>query len=236
MVEKTFTCVIIDDDTIDRLTVLAHAKKFPFIKIQGVYESAEEAAANIKKESIQMLLLDIDMPGMSGITMRAHLLDVPVCIFITSYPDFAVEGFEAAALDFIVKPFTAERFEQAMMRAKEYLEIKEKANLFEYSLGHDTIFIKQGHEKTKVKLHDILYLEALKDYTGVVTEQKKYCVLGSLGTMLQERSFKSFIRIHRSFAVQKHFIQKVDTNNVYIRKMSLPLGKTFKKNVEDLLL
>jgi DNA-binding LytR/AlgR family response regulator len=123
-----------------------------------------------------------------------------------------------------------------MMRAKEYLEIKEKANLFEYSLGHDTIFIKQGHEKTKVKLHDILYLEALKDYTGVVTEQKKYCVLGSLGTMLQERSFKSFIRIHRSFAVQKHFIQKVDTNNVYIRKMSLPLGKTFKKNVEDLLL
>ncbi|HTS44348.1 MAG TPA: LytTR family DNA-binding domain-containing protein [Puia sp.] len=233
--EKTFTCAIIDDDDIDRLTALAHARKFPFIEIKGVYASAEEATAQISREPVQILLLDIDMPGMNGITLRENLLNIPVCIFITSYPDFAVESFEAAALDFIVKPFSAERFTQAMMRAKEYLEIKEKANLFEFSLGHDIIFIKQGYEKTKVKLHDILYLEALKDYTGIVTEQKKYCVLGSLGTMLQERNFKSFIRIHRSFAVQKHYIRKVDTNNVYIRKLSLPLGKTFKKNVEDLL-
>jgi two-component system, LytTR family, response regulator len=233
--EKTFSCVIVDDDKIDLLTALAHVRKFPFIKIQGTYESAEEAAEEIKKEPVQILLLDIDMAGMSGLQLRTQFPDIPICIFITSYPDFAVESFDAAALDFIVKPFTAERFAMAMHRAKEYLEIKEKADLFEYSLGHDTVFIKQGHEKTKVKLYDILYLEALKDYTGIVTEQKKYCVLGSLGILLQERSFKSFIRIHRSFAVQKHYISKVDTNNVYVRKKSLPLGKAFRKNLEELL-
>jgi len=233
--EKTYNCVIVDDDEIDRLTVLVHAKKFPFLQILGVYSSAREAVDFVKHEPVQILLLDVDMPGMSGIDLRSQLLHVPVCIFVTSYPDYAVESFDAAALDFIVKPFTADRFAMSMQRAREYLEIKEKADLFEYSLGHDTIFIKQGHEKTKVKLYDILYLEALKDYTGIVTEQKKYCVLGSLGLLLQEESFQSFIRIHRSFAVQKHYIRKVDTNNVYVRKMSLPLGKTFRKNVEELL-
>jgi len=201
----------------------------------GAYSSAEEAVKHIQKEPVQMILLDIDLPGMSGIELRTRLLNVPVCIFITSYPDYAVESFDAAALDFIVKPFTSERFSQAILRAKEYLEIREKADLFEYSLGFDTVFIKQGHEKTKLKLYDILYLEALKDYTGIVTAQRKYCVLGSLGNLLQETSFQSFIRIHRSFAVQKHYIHKVDTNNVYINKTSLPLGKTFKKNVEELL-
>ena len=233
--EKTFACVVVDDDEIDRLTVVVNLQKFPFLRLAGAYGSAEAALENILKEEVQILLLDIDMPGMSGLELRTRLLKVPVCIFITSYPDYAVEGFDAAALDFIVKPFNAERFSQAMQRAKEYLEIKEKADLFEYSLGFDTVFIKQGHEKTKLKLYDILYLEALKDYTGIVTAQRKYCVLGSLGTLLQETSFQSFVRIHRSFAVQKHYIRKVDTNNVYVNKTSLPLGKTFKKNVDELL-
>jgi two-component system, LytTR family, response regulator len=233
--EKYYTCAVVDDDDIDRLTVVANVRKFPFLRMQGAFSSAEEAAKQIISHPVHILLLDIDMPGMSGIDLRAQLLSVPVCIFITSYPDYAVESFDAAALDFVVKPFSPERFTQAMQRAREYLEIREKADLFEYSLGHDTIFIKQGHEKTKVRLYDILYLEALKDYTGIVTSQRKYCVLGSIGTMLQETSFKSFVRIHRSFAVQKHFIHKVDTNSVYLQKMSLPLGKTFKKNVEELL-
>jgi two-component system LytT family response regulator len=233
--EKTFNCVVVDDDDIDRLTVVVNLQKFSYVRLIGAYGSAEEAAIAMKKEAVQMLLLDIDMPGMSGLELRTRFLQVPVCIFITSYPDYAVEGFDAAALDFIVKPFTSERFSQAMQRAQEYLEIKEKADLFEFSLGFDTVFIKQGHEKTKLKLYDILYLEALKDYTGIVTAQKKYCVLGSLGTLLQETSFQSFVRIHRSFAVQKHYIHKVDTNNVYVNKTSLPLGKTFRKNVEELL-
>jgi two-component system LytT family response regulator len=233
--EKTFSCVVVDDDDIDRLTVVVNLQKFPFIRMLGAYSSAEEAVKHIQKEPVQMILLDIDLPGMSGIELRTRLLNVPVCIFITSYPDYAVESFDAAALDFIVKPFTSERFSQAILRAKEYLEIREKADLFEYSLGFDTVFIKQGHEKTKLRLYDILYLEALKDYTGIVTAQRKYCVLGSLGNLLQESSFQSFIRIHRSFAVQKHYIHKVDTNNVYVNKTSLPLGKTFKKNVEELL-
>jgi DNA-binding LytR/AlgR family response regulator len=203
--------------------------------VQGVYASAAQALEHLARKTVQLLLLDIDMPGINGIELRLRQPDIPVCIFITSYPDYAVQGFEAAALDFMVKPFTADRFAMAMQRTKEYLEIKEKAGLFEYSLGYDTVIIKEGYEKTKLRLHDILYLEALKDYTSIVTSQKKYCVLGSLGSMLEESSFQSFIRIHRSYAVQKHYIRKVDTNTVYLSDISLPLGQTFKKNVDSLL-
>jgi two-component system, LytTR family, response regulator len=232
---KSINCLIVDDDEIDRLTVLANLRHYPFVQVRGVYASAGEAVAHLSKELVQILFLDVEMPEMSGIDLRMKFLDVPVCIFITSYPDFALEGFEAAAFDYIVKPFTADRFAMAMQRAKDYLEVKEKADLFEYSLGHDTVFIKEGHEKTKIKLHDIVYLEALKDYTSIVTAQKKYCVLASLGNLLLEDNFQSFIRIHRSYAVQKHFIHKVDTRNVYLDKTVLPLGRTFKKDVDELL-
>jgi DNA-binding LytR/AlgR family response regulator len=161
-------------------------------------------------------------------------MDIRACIFITSYPDYAVEAFEASALDFLIKPITRDRFERAIQRVRDYFDLRQKADLFEHSLGKDTIFIKEGHEKTKVKLHDILYLEALRDYTTVVTPHKKYHVLTTLGNLLNECEFQSFIRIHRSFAVQRHYIRKLDTHNVYLDNFSLPLGKAYKTDLEKI--
>jgi DNA-binding LytR/AlgR family response regulator len=161
-------------------------------------------------------------------------MDIPACIFITAYPDYAVEAFEASALDFLIKPITSDRFEKAIRRVQEFFEVRQKAELFEHSLGNDTIFIKEGHEKTKVRLHDILYLEALRDYTTIVTPQKKYHVLTTLGNLLNENEFSSFIRIHRSFAVQRHYVRKLDTRTVYLENISLPLGKAYKTDIEKI--
>lgn len=168
------------------------------------------------------------MDGISGHELRRRLGEKQACIFITSYPDYALESFELAALDFLVKPIEAERFDKAMERLKTYLEIVHKASLFETSLGSDAIFIKDGHQQVKIKLHDILYLEALKDYTRIVTPEKKYCVLSILGNLLQEAAFKTFIRIHRSYAVQKHFISKISAQQVFLEDISLPIGRTYK--------
>src|SRR3954466_13113664 len=176
---KKYTCIIIDDDEIDRLTVVSFAKKFPVLDILGVFESAEEALSIIEKEKIDVLFLDIDMPGLSGIEFRKKALEIPVCIFITAHPEHAVESFEIETLDFIVKPLKLDRFAQTVSRIEEFMEIKLKALLFEASIGGDTIYIKEGHEQTKVKLHEILYLEALKDYTLIITDKKRHCVLSS---------------------------------------------------------
>lgn len=233
---KHFTCIIVDDDEIDRLTVLSYVKKFPFLTILGVFDSAEAALPIIEKEKVDILFLDIDMPGLNGLDFRKQTLSVPVCVYITAHPEHAVESFELETLDFIIKPLKLDRFSQTMKRIEEFMEIKLKATLFESSIGGDTIYIKEGHEQTKVKLHDILYLEALKDYTLVVTSQKRHCVLSSIGTLLKEAHFQSFIRIHRSFAVQKQFIQKIGSQEIVLNNnVMIPIGRSYKDNLDSIL-
>jgi len=232
---KKYTCIILDDNELDRLAVVSYARKVPFLHIAGVFESPAEALEFTLKTPPDVLFLDIDMPGISGLDLRRQLEQVPACIFITSHPEFALESFEAAALDFLVKPLKRERFERSMGRLKEFLEIHHKAGLLDYTLGDDTLFIKDGHNHVKLRLHDVIYLEALKDYTGIITPQKKYCVLAPLGNLLKERSFQSFIRIHRSYAVQKHFIKEISAREVLVNDLSLPVGRSYKETVKKLL-
>lgn len=231
-----FNCIIIDDDEIDRLTVVSFAKKFPELQIVGVFSDAADAVSILDTMTIDILFLDIDMPELNGLEFRKMAADVPVCIFITAHPEHAVESFELDTLDFIVKPVKLDRFTQTMARIKDYMELKLKAQLFESSIGGDVIYIKEGHEQTKVKLHDILYLEALKDYTKIVTSGKKHCVLSNIGTLLKESDFNSFIRVHRSYAVQKQYIKKILTHGVQLNNdVLIPIGRSYKENLNDLI-
>ncbi|MBU7570993.1 MAG: response regulator transcription factor [Flavobacterium sp.] len=229
-------CIIVDDDEIDRLTVLSFAKRFENLSILGVFDNADEALVFMENNKPDILFLDIDMPDMNGVELRKKALEVSACIFITSHPEFAVESFELDTLDFIVKPLKFDRFAQTMRRIEEFMEIKHKASLFESSIGGDVIYIKEGHDQTKVKLHDILYLEALKDYTLIITSKKRHCVLSSIGMLLKESHFQSFIRIHRSFAVQKQFIEKINTQEILLSNGAMiPVGRSFKENINILL-
>lgn len=229
---KKYSCIIVDDDEIDRLTVLSFAKKFPILDILGVYDSAEDALPFIEEQKVDILFLDIDMPDLNGIEFRKQALEIPVCVFITAHPEHAVESFQIETLDFIVKPLKLDRFTQTLNRIEEFMEIKLKASLFEASIGGDTIYIKEGHDQTKVKLHEILYLEALKDYTLIITDKKRHCVLSSIGNLLKEDHFQSFIRIHRSYAVQKQFIQKMNSTEIILNNnVTIPVGRSYKENL-----
>ncbi|MDQ0477665.1 MULTISPECIES: LytTR family DNA-binding domain-containing protein [Chryseobacterium] len=228
--------IIVDDCEIDRLTVLSYAKKFPILNVIGVYSCAEHALKAIRENVIDVLFLDIDLPDLSGVELRKSAQEVPVCIFITSHSEFAVESFELDTLDFIVKPIKFDRFENAVKRVEEFMEIKLKANLFESSLGSDVIYIKEGHEQTKVKLHDIFYIEALGDYSLIITSQKRHCVLSSIGNLLKEVDFQSFVRIHRSFAVQRQFVQKINMHEIILNNEAvIPVGRSFKDNLNLLI-
>ena len=233
--KDSYTCIIVDDNEIDRLTLTSFVKRYPFIHIDGIFESGKEAAEFCQKSLPDILFLDIDMPGMSGLDLRKQLNKVPACIFVTSHPEYALEGFETAALDFLVKPLRSERFEKAIERLQHFLEIHNKAGLLDFTLGEDTLFIKDGHNHIKLKLHEIIYLEALKDYTGIITPKKRYCVLSPLGNLLQQNSFKSFVRIHRSYAVQKHFINKITAKEVMVNNMMLPIGRTYKETLDKII-
>jgi two-component system, LytTR family, response regulator len=229
---KTYRVLIVDDDEIDRLTVMSFCRRYPFLQVIAAAESAGAAINYMQKEMPDVLLLDIDMPGMSGIELRKQAVEIPVCIFITSHPEFAVESFELAALDYLLKPIKSERFDAAILRLQQYMTLRQKAQLLDYTVGGETIFIKEGTTQVKIALHEVMYLEALKDYTSIVTGQRKYCILSPLSNLLEQASFKNFIRIHRSYAVQKHYVTRLSSKELYIRNIILPVGRTYKYEVE----
>ncbi len=233
---RTLNCIIVDDEEIDRLMATSFVKRYPYLNLIGVFENSEEAFKVIQNQAIDIAFLDIDMPTLNGLDFRKQTLHIPVCVFITSHPEHAVESFELEALDFIVKPLKFDRFDKTMQRIVEFLEIKHKAQLFESSIGGDIFYIKEGHNQTKVKLHDVLYLEALKDYTLVVTNEKRHCVLSSIGNLLKEVHFQSFIRIHRSYAVQKQYIKKIMPYEVELHNNKhIPLGRSYKDSLNVIL-
>lgn len=230
---KPYNCIIVDDDEMDRLVVVSYAKKFSLLNIAGVFDSAEKALSFLDNNTIDVIFLDIEMPGTSGIELRKKALEIPVCVFISSHTESAAETFELQTLDFIVKPFKFPRFEETVKRIEEFMEVRLKASLFEASIGGDVVYVKTGYNQIKVKLHEILYLEALKNYTILVTEEKRHCVLSNLGEILQEEKFQSFIRIHRSFAVQKQFVQKIKSQEIeLIGGKTVPIGRSYKDNIE----
>ncbi len=233
---KKINCIIVDDRLVDRLTVMSYVQKFNVFNILGVYESATEALTKINNQSIDVLFLDIDMPNINGLEFRKSLSNVPVCIFITAHPEHAAESFEFDTLDFIVKPLNEKRFLQTVARIIAFFEINQKALLYDMALIDDTFIIKEGYEQIKIRRQDILYLEALKDYTMLVTQHKKNYILMNIKNVLLQTNFQSFVRIHRSFAVQKPFITKIGSSEIELTNgMILPIGRAYKENLKQLI-
>ena len=220
--------MVVDDDLVDKLLVQAYLETYPFIEVSGVFDSPFAALQFAQRNLPDCLFLDIDMAEMNGIQLRNQLMHIPACVFITSYPDFALEGFEMAALDFLVKPFSAERFGKTIQRLQDYIALRRKSDLLDHTLGADTIFIKDGHSQIKLHLHEVVYLEALNNYTSIVTGSRKYTVLAPISKLLAEKPFSRFIRIHRSFAVQKNFINRINAEEVLVNNILLPIGRTYK--------
>lgn len=231
----SFNCLLLDDDELDRIMLSAIVKKYPKLNILGIYSNAEELLEHADLNKTDILFLDIDLPKLSGLELREKLREIPVCIFFSSHPEYAIESFSLDTLDFITKPLKSERFDQCYNRIIDYLELKQKAELYESSIGGDQIVIKEGHKQTKIKLHEIIYLEALKDYTKIITENNRHLVLSSIGNLLKDKHFGNFIRIQKSYAIQKNRIEKWDSNIVYLQNgICLPIGKNYKDNLKIL--
>jgi DNA-binding LytR/AlgR family response regulator len=231
--KKKYTCIIVDDKEIDRLAVQAFLEDYSFLELVGGFASAGEAIEHVRVSGVpDAIFLDVDMPGKNGLVLRNELRMIPACIFITAHAQFALEGFELAALDYLVKPLKEDRFDVAMRRLHEYLDVHYKADLLDFTLGEHTIFIKDGFNKVKLQINEIVYLEALKDYTGIITKHKKYCVLSPLGTLIKEKAFQRFVRIHRSYAIHRQAVSEISSKGVRVNDILLPIGKSYKDSVD----
>jgi DNA-binding LytR/AlgR family response regulator len=235
--KTAYSCIVVDDDEIDRLTVIAYLERYPFIRLTASFSSAIQALKGVTISKPDILFLDVDMPGMNGLQLREKLAEVPVCVFITAFPEYAVESFEKEALDFLVKPINGSRFAKTAERILTWMQLRNKASLLSHTLGADSVFIKEGYEDIKVQLHDIIYLEAMKDYTAVVTKKRKYMVATPMGSLIKEKSFQQFIRIHRSYSIPRNFIKRISSEEIELEDATrLPIGRTYKQTIADLKL
>ncbi|WP_415324948.1 LytR/AlgR family response regulator transcription factor [Chryseobacterium sp. MMS23-Vi53] len=224
-------CIVIDDDELDRLVLLRHLKQYESIEIVASFDSAEKAIPYIDLP-IDLLITEANLKGMNGLEFRKLAHKIPACIFISSHSEFAIESFEIDTLDFIPKPLKSERFHFSMQKLFDFFEMKEKSECFDTLLGENSIKIKEGGNIYQVKITDILYLEALKDYTRIVTSEKKHCILDSIGNILHKSHFDSFVRIHKSFAVPRHLIRSKNHHEVeLVHQIKLPIGRAYKDNL-----
>lgn len=234
--KKSIRCIAVDDNELDRITIKSYLGKSPDMELVGLFENPLIALEQVGELNPDVLFLDIDMPGMSGLEFRRKVAEIPICVFTTDHPEFALESYELETLDYLLKPYTFERFTQTIEKIKEYFSIRQKADKLEMFNMENALFIKSGHKKVKVFINDILYLEALQNYTILVTETEKHHVLMTLGNMLDSKEFSHFIRVHKSFAVQKEYIKIVETKSILLHNgVSVPIGRSYKENLDSLL-
>jgi DNA-binding LytR/AlgR family response regulator len=234
--ENTLRYLIVEDDDFDCMSVDTEAGKFYFLEKIGVCSHPLQAAEFISLHKPDVLFLDIEMPGMSGIDLLQLLHGQPILtVFITSHPEFAVDGFELEAFDYLLKPLKAERFARCALRLRDFAELRKMAFAYEKEQESEAIVIKQGHDKCKVQLAEIQYLEAMKDYTRIVTKDKQFLVLTTLSHLLGKLPPEKFTRIHRSYAVHTEKVTAVKGNKVLLTASELPVGKLYRHVLKGML-
>lgn len=228
---KKIRCIVIEDKELDRLMLQHLIKQENILELVAAVESADYAKPFLD-DTIDLLFLDIDLPEKSGIKIRKMYPKIPACIFVSSHSEYAIETFELDTLDFISKPLKKERFDYSIHKLIDFFSMKEKSEYFDILSGSQFLKIKEGHNVVQIKISDIIYLEALKDYTRLITAQKKHCVLSSIGQILKENHFSNFVRIHKSYAVAKHLITRKSSYEVIINSdINLPIGRAYKENL-----
>jgi len=218
-------CLIIDDEPLARQLMESHVRQVKSLQLVGTCETAIEAFEWLHREQVDLLFLDIQMPGITGLNFLKSLKHPPKVIFTTAFMEYAVEAFELEAVDYLLKPITFERFIKAIQKV---VAPKEIASLAQGQPSGDAIFIKVQKRLLRIAYPDIFYIEGFGDYIKVVTAHTvhtSYSSLNKIGELLPDQQF---IRIHKSFIINLRHIQFVEGNLVRILDKELPLGVTYK--------
>lgn len=220
--------LIIDDEPFAQKVIEQYAQRLPDLTIIGTCNDAICAHKAIQEQAIDLLFLDINMPKLSGISFLKNLKNAPLVIFTTAYSEYALEGFELNAIDYLKKPFSFERFCKAYYRAEELLLLKQNSGEASTNTA-DFLFIKSNKKSIKVKYADILYIEGLGDYIKVHLLNQKLVTNLSMKKMMDLLPHKKFHRIHKSFIVSIDKIESLEGNMVSVNQIKLPIGNSYRQ-------
>jgi len=221
-------CLIIDDNPVARTTLKQLLKQVPDIVLLGECEDATEAFRILQEREVDLLLLDIEMPGMSGLELTSLLQGKPTqVVFISRKEEYAIPAFELQVTDYIVKPVTPVRFLKAIERVKA---IRQNSQLRELpECDGDMLFFRDGNMVRRIAFDEILYAEALGDYVKLMTRSSKYYAIHTTLKAVEERLPEDrFLRVHRSFVIAVHKIDVVKNGEIYFGNLVVPLANSYR--------
>lgn len=223
-------CIAIDDEPLALQLINEYCGKISFLKLEKTFTNTDEAKVYLQHNNIDLLFLDIQMPDINGMQFYKNLTQKPPVIFTTAYKDFAAEGFNVDAVDYLLKPFEYDRFLKACYKANEYLEF-----LSSQELQLNSIFVKVNYEIMKINLKDIELIEALDDYIKIYIKPSPVLTLMTLKSIQEKLPVRDFVRVHRSFIVPLSRIEKFSKTKLWIAGKEIPIGSSYS-NVYDQLL
>lgn len=227
-------CLIVDDEPLAANVLEKYIAKLDHLHLVGKAENAVEAFNFVNLHEIELIFLDIKMPQITGIDFIKSLPKSPAVIFTTAYRDFALEGFEMAAVDYLLKPISFERFLKAVSKVPNPYALQ-KTQTATGSADRDYIFVREDKRMKKVLLADILFIESIKDYVKIITTAGSVLTYLKMGYLEDQLPGNLFLRVHKSFIVNIIAIQSYSATEVEIDNTVIPIGRHYKQNVHRML-
>jgi two-component system, LytTR family, response regulator len=223
------SCIIIEDEPIALEKTKSYVLKVPFLNLLKTFDNGMEALIYLSSNKVDLLLLDIKMDELSGIELLETSRLASEVIFTTAYNEYALKGYDLNVTDYLLKPFTFERFLQAIEKVQKNLSKREIGNEKKF------IFVKTEYRLEKILLSDILYIEGMGDYRRIHTENKKIMTLQTFKEFEQEMPPELICRVHKSYMVSLDKIYSVERDRIKIKDMLIPISDTYKKNFLQLI-
>ena len=219
-------CITVDDEPVARKVLQEYVEDIDFLELAGSAENPLKANAILNNEKVDLMFLDINMPKLSGIEFLRTSVNLPMVVMTTAYAEYAIDGFELDVIDYLVKPFSFERFLKACNKAKDYYELKNKPAV-ETKETNDYFFVKCDSRIEKIFYDELIYVEAMLNYVILHTENKKRIVYLTLKSINEQLPGGIFLKVHKSFIVNMKKIKSIEGNEISLGTAKVTISQNF---------
>lgn len=220
-------CIALDDEPMALEVIKSHAWQLPYINLTHTFTQISAAQKHLRKYPVDLIFLDINMPDMNGIDFYKNIAQDTMVIFTTAHSEFAVDGFNVHAIDYLLKPIEFDRFKTACDKAENYIEYLKNSNIEE----KNSLYVRSQYSLVKILFSEILYIETMDDYIKIHRKQNETVLtLSSMKKIMDKLPIDMFVRVHRSFAVAIDCIESISSKNILINKSEIPIGRSYEKD------
>lgn len=221
----TMQCIIVEDEPLARKGMAEYVADISFLKLVGLFENAHQAQDYLDKHPVELMLLDIRMPKLSGIDFLKNLSNPPLVIFTTAFPEYALESYELNVVDYLVKPISFDRFKKAAQKAYDFYSLRQS------SVDQGYFFIRSDYKLEKIYFEDLSYVEAMQNYCVLHTAEKKLICHITLTLLLEKLPTNRFMRVHKSFIVNLDKVTRVEGAHLVLHQQRIPISRALKNEV-----